>query len=314
MKNNNLVVKTNKRIKNFGLALGGGGARGFSHIGALKAFEEHNITFDYIAGTSVGSIVGACIAAGKTADEILEIALALRERDIRKNFLPLAPSKTDGIENILKNFLGDIEFDDLKIPFTAVAVDIKRGEEAHITKGNLAKAVAGSCAVPGIFTPVEFGDMLLFDGGLSNTIPTNVPKLNNCQVTIGIDINSTRGSGTESKKYFELLGASIGVMMKSNTIKGYLNADIMIKPALQEFKSSSLFGAREMYEEGYRATIEKIPSILKLFARKKQRSFTRIFPFKAKNKKQKKKASNIKNVKGQNNTSNAKEDCKTKKS
>lgn len=275
MKRNHLIVETTRKVKKFGLALGGGGARGFSHIGALKAFEEHNIKFDYIAGTSVGAIVGASWAAGKTADELLELALTLKERDIRKNYVPLTPSKTDGIEKLITDNLGDIEFSDLKIPFCAVAVDIKTGKELHITEGNLAKAVAGSCAVPGIFSPVEFGEYLLFDGGLMNTIPANVPKLNNCQITIGIDINSTRGSGAKSKKYFDLLGASIGVMMKSNAIKGYLNADIMIQPNLKEFRSSKLAGAQEMFDEGYRATKEKIPEILKLFAKRKEKKGNR---------------------------------------
>ncbi len=279
MKRNQIIVETKRKVKKFGLALGGGGARGFSHIGALKAFEEHNIKFDYIAGTSVGAIIGASLAAGKTADELLKLALSLRERDIRTNFVPLTPSKTDGIEKILIENLGDIEFSDLKIPFCAVVVDIKTGTELHITKGNLAKAVAGSCAVPGIFSPVEFGEHLLFDGGLINTIPANVPKLNNCQITIGIDINSTRGSGAKSKKYFDLLGASIGVMMKSNTIKGYLNADIMIQPNLKEFKSTKLAGAQEMFDEGYRATQEKIPEILKLFAKRKEKKGRGFFKF-----------------------------------
>lgn len=279
MKQSNIIVETKRKVKKFGLALGGGGARGFSLIGAIKAFEEHNIKFDYIAGTSVGAIVGASVAYGLTADELLEIALSLKERDIRKNFVPLTPSKTDGIEAILTNNLGDIEFSDLKTPFCAVAVDIKTGKELHITKGNLAKAVAGSCAVPGVFTPVELEDHLLFDGGLINTIPANVPKLNGCQITIAIDINSTRGSGAKSRRYFDLLGASIGVMMKSNTIKGYLNADVMIQPNLKEFSSARLAGAMEMYEEGYRATKEKIPEILKLFAKRKEKKVGRFFNF-----------------------------------
>lgn len=279
-----IVVKTNKRkIRKFGLALGGGGARGFAHIGAIKAFEEAGIKFDYVAGTSIGSMIGAAYCMGKTADEILAYALTLKEKDIKTSKIPLTPSKPDGLEKVVKNFLGDLDFSALKIPFTAVAVDIRTGEEVHITEGSLPKAIAGSCAVPLIFYPVEFGDMLLFDGGIQNNIPSNVPKLNGCEITIGIDINSTRGSGTDSTNYFQLVGQAIGVMMKSNCIKGYLNADIMIQPDMKRFKSTSLNGALQMFEEGYLATKARIPEIMELYKKRKdKKSFWSFLKFKKK--------------------------------
>lgn len=281
-----IVVKTNKKkIRKFGLALGGGGARGFAHIGALKAFEEAGIKFDYVAGTSIGSLIGAAYCMGKTADEILAYALTLKERDIKTSKIPLTPSKSDGLEKVAKNFLGDINFSELKIPFTAVAVDIRTGEEVHITEGNLAKAIAGSCAVPLVFYPVEFEGKLLFDGGLQNNIPANVPKLNGCEITIGIDINSTRGSGTDSSNYFHLVGQAIGVMMKSNCIKGYLNADIMIQPDMKRFKSTSFDGAVQMFEEGYLATKARIPEIMELYSKRKvKKSFWSFLNFKKKGK------------------------------
>ena len=279
-----IIVKTNKKkIRKIGLALGGGGARGFAHIGALKAFEEAGIKFDYIAGTSIGSMIGAAYAMGKTADEIMAYAITLKEKDIKTAKIPLTPSKTEGIEKVVKNFLGDVDISELKIPFTAVAVDIRTGEEIHISEGNLAKAIAGSCAVPLVFYPTEFGDKLLFDGGIQNNIPANVPKLNGCEITVGIDINSTRGSGTDSSNYFHLVGQAIGVMMKSNCIKGYLNADIMIQPDMKRFKSTSFDGAIQMFEEGYLATKARIPEILELYNKKKtQKSFWSFFKFKKK--------------------------------
>ncbi len=277
-----LIIKTNKKkVKKFGLALGGGGTKGFALIGALKAFEEEGLKFDYVAGTSVGSMVGAFYCAGKTADEMLQYALTLKEKDIKTSKIPFTPSKTEGLERVVMNALGNIDIKDLKIPFCAVAVDIKTGEEVHIEEGSVVKAVAGSCAVPGVFYPVQFGNYLLFDGGLQNTIPANVPKLNSCEITIGIDINSSRGSGTDSTSYIQLLSQSISVMMKSNTIKGYLNADIMIQPDLKKYKSSKLAGAMEMYEEGYRATKERIPEIKELFSRRKEkkRNFFKFLKF-----------------------------------
>lgn len=264
-----IVVETNiKKLKKIGLALGGGGARGFAHVGALKAFEENNIKFDFIAGTSVGALVGAFICAGKTSGEILDIANGLSKNDLRTNKIPFMPSKTTGIEELIIEELGDINIEDLPMPLCIIAVDVKTGQEIHISKGNLAKAVAGSCAVPGIYSPVEFEDYLLFDGGLQNNVPSDVPKLNNCEACVAIDVNSTRGQGTNSEKYFDLLKASIDIMMKSNVIKGYLNADIMIPIDLKAYHSSSLDGSEEMVKIGYETTNLYIKKIKDLFRKR----------------------------------------------
>lgn len=258
-----------KKFHKIGLALGGGGARGFSYIGVIRAFEEAGIKFDYIAGTSVGSIMGAVYANGMTSDEIESIASNLREKDIRTNKIPLMPSSTDALERLLIDNLGDINIEDLKTPFCAVAVDMVSGNEVDITSGRLCKACAGSCAVPTVFSPVEFEDKLLFDGGLQNTIPADVLRKLGCDAVVAVDINSTRGNGTDSKKYIDLLITSVGIMMKSNAIKGYMNADIMIKPDLKRFSAKKVAGMEEMIMEGYDATMAMMPEIKELFKRKK---------------------------------------------
>lgn len=264
-----LVAPKLKKYRKIGLALGGGGARGFALIGAIRAFEEENIKFDYISGTSIGSIVGAMVSYGLTSAQMQEIATKIRVKDIRTSKIPFMPSSTEALENILINTVGDINIEDLKTPFCAVAVDMVSGNEVDITTGRLCKALAGSCAVPTVFSAVEFEDKVLFDGGLQNTIPADVLRKLGCDAVVSIDINSTRGNGTNSKKYIDLLMASIGVMMKSNAIKGYLNSDIMIKPDLQRFSASKTDGMLEMIEEGYKATKAMMPQIKELFRRKK---------------------------------------------
>lgn len=251
-----------------GLALGGGGARGFAHLGAIKAFEEFGIKFDYIAGTSAGSVVGACYAAGMTYDEIYEAAKTIKEKEIRTSKIPLFPSKTEGIENLMKRTVGDINIEDLKIPFSAVAVDLKTTKEVCISKGNLAKAVAGSCCVPGVFIPVEFEDMLLCDGGLQNTIPADVPRYFGCDYVIAVDCHKTRGYGTTSSKIIDVLSCSIRILMKGNAVKGYVNADIVIQPDTKRFKATKTDGIDDMIEEGYRATVDLIPQIKDLIKKK----------------------------------------------
>ena len=264
-----LVAPKLKKYRKIGLAFGGGGARGFALIGVIRAFEEENIKFDYISGTSIGSVMGAMLAYGMTSAEMQEIATKLRVKDVRKSKIPFMPSSTEPLENIIIDAVGDIDIKDLKIPFCAVAVDMRSGSELDMTSGRLCKALAGSCAIPTVFNAVEFEDKLLFDGGLQNTIPADVLRKLGCDAVVAVDINSTRGNGTASNKYIDLLMTSVGVMMKSNAIKGYLNADIMIKPDLKRFSASKTDGMFEMIEEGYLATKELMPKIKELFKRKK---------------------------------------------
>ena len=255
-----------KKPKKVALVLGGGAARGLAHIGVIKALEEHNISFDYVVGTSVGSLVGAFYAAGLTSAEMIEYAKTMKTKDIKSGLIPFVPSKTDGIKNVVVNALGNIDITDLKKHYCAVAVDVKSAKEVHFVKGNLAEIVAASCAVPGVFLPVEYEDYVLYDGGLSNNLPSNVPKIVfGCDAVIAVDVNSTRGYGTDSTKYIDTIMASIRIMMKSNSLKGYLNSDLIIQPDLKRFKSTKLNNIDEMIMEGYNATIfqmEKIKNIL----------------------------------------------------
>ncbi len=268
-KKRDIPVK-NKKVK-LGLALGGGGARGVAHIGVLKAFEENGITFDFVAGTSAGSIVGAMYSFGKTPEEMLKIARTLDVKDIRKSKF-FMPSKTDGIEDLIKQNLGDVDVSQSKIPFSAIAVDLISSREIAFTRGNLSKVVAGSCAVPGVFVPVEYEDMHLSDGGLQNNIPSDVPRHFGCDYVVAVDVNSTRGYGTSSLKVLDVILATIRIMSKSNCNKGYLNADIVVAPSMKEYKSTKIDDIDAMYAEGYQAGLEAVPKILELISKKPKKA------------------------------------------
>ena len=256
-----------KKIK-IGIAFGGGGAKGMTHIGVMKAFEEYGLDFDYVAGTSVGSIMGAAYAYGMKSNEILKIAKSMKTSDIRTSKVFFMPSKTEGIESMMRENFGDINIEDLKKPFSCVAVDMKSTKELCISHGNLAKAVAGSCCVPGIFQPVVFQDYLLCDGGLQNNIPANIPRFFDCDYVIAVDCNSTRTYGTESTKTLDIISCALRVLMKSNSIKGYLNADLTIACDTKKYKATELQGIDEMVEIGYRNTIDMMPEIMKIFSGK----------------------------------------------
>ena len=253
------------------ISFGGGGARGFTHLGAIKAFEEFGIKFDYVAGTSVGSLVGAFYSAGYTYKEMYEICKTIKEKDIRRNIIPFTPSKPDGIGEIITKNLGDINIEDLKIPLSVIAVDIKSTKEVCFSKGNLAKAVMGSCAVPLVFQPVVYDDKILCDGGLQNTIPADIPRHYGCDYVVAIDVNKSRTYGTESTKLLDVLSCSIRILMKSNAVRGYVTADVVIGPETKRFKSTKTEGMDDMIEEGYKTTIDMMPKIMELFKRKTKR-------------------------------------------
>ena len=268
-RNENRVLTKHKKVK-VGLALGGGASRGLAHIGVIKAFEENNIDFDFIAGTSVGSVIGSMWASGKTASEMIDIAKSVKVKDIRRSKF-FMPSKTKGIEELIIENIGDVDIANLQKPFAAVAVDLITAQEVAMTHGNLSRAVAGSCAIPGVFNPVEFNNMHLIDGGVQNNIPSDIPRYFDCDYVVAVDVNSTRGGGTESLKLIDILKTTIGIMNRANSIRGYIDADIVIKPSMAKYKSTKLDEVDAMIAEGYRAGLDSIQSILELISRKPKR-------------------------------------------
>ncbi len=264
-----------RKVK-IGVAFGGGGARGFTHLGVIKAFEEFGLKFDFIAGTSAGSLVGAFYANGFSYKQMYDIVKNIKEKDIRRNLIPFTPSKLDGVEEIITNNLGNLKIEDLKTPFAAVAVDIKSTKEIVFAKGNLTKAVLGSCAVPGVFQPVLYDDMILCDGGLQNTIPSDVPRYFGCDYVIAVDVNKSRTYGTDSTKILDVLSCSIRILMKSNAVRGYVDADLVIAPETKRFKSTKTDGMEEMIEEGYKATIDLMPQIIAIFNKKRKHKIKNI--------------------------------------
>ncbi len=265
-----IEYKKNSKVK-VGIAFSGGGARGFVHIGAIKAFEEAGIEFDAVAGTSAGSIIASFYAAGYTSEQFVKVAKTIKPKAIRNSKLFFVPSSTTGIENIITDNLGNVNISSLNKPLAIVSVDLISGNEVIFTKGNLAKAVAGSCCFPGVFNPVDYEHMHLVDGGLKNNIPTDTLKLFDCDYIIAIDVNPTRGGGTDSVKLTDVLAASLSIGTMSNSVRGYMFADIVIKPDTKRFSSLKANDMEGMIEEGYKAAKLMIPDILKLISIKPKR-------------------------------------------
>ncbi len=272
-------LNINRKVK-IGLALGGGGARGIGHIGALKAFEELGIKFDYVAGTSAGSIAGCFYAFGKTANELESFVKSIKRSDVFHFSVPfIKPAKPERLEDLINEALGDITvFSELKVPFTAVCTDLKTGKEADFDYGNVAKVVSGSCAVPGLFSPVVYEGMHLVDGGLRNNVPADVVRRMGANVVFAVDVNHLRGTGTDSLSTISVLSSTIGIMMQAKVDSTMGQADLIFKPALEEFSPLKFDSVDEMIKIGYdtvMANKDKIKKMLELNPKNIGKHFTK---------------------------------------
>jgi predicted acylesterase/phospholipase RssA len=196
-----MSVHNNSKI---GYALGGGAARGFSHIGVLKVLEEHNIFPDIIAGSSIGALIGALYASGAKVSDIEQFALRLDLK--RLVFLADLTIPTSGliggrrIVSLLKSILGDLTFSQLRCDFACVATDINTGEQVVLRDGSLLEAVRASISIPGIFTPVRIGGRYLVDGGLVNEVPVSVCREMGAEYVIGVNVIPDPRKMTSSSK------------------------------------------------------------------------------------------------------------------
>jgi len=190
-----LAKYKNKGLK-IGLALGSGSARGLAHVGVILALEAYNIPIDIIAGTSIGSVIGGLYASGATTRQLEEVALSIKKSKTLFLIDPVFPHSGlisgDRIEKMLNQFaIKDKTFDDLKIPFAAVATDVESGAEVILNQGKVMDAVRASISIPGIFTPVKYQDYYLVDGGVVDPVPVDVVKMMGADIIIAVSLAKT---------------------------------------------------------------------------------------------------------------------------
>ena len=175
-----------------GLVLGSGSARGLAHIGVLKSLDKHKIKPDFIAGSSIGALIGGIYAAGIPVDELEKIAVDIDSKTVAKFFIPgfsvSGLFKGNTITKLLHNLLGDINIEELKIPMSITSTDILTGQLMTINSGNLVEAIRASISIPIIFTPVEYGNGFLVDGGLLSPVPIDVVKQKGKYFTIAVNV------------------------------------------------------------------------------------------------------------------------------
>jgi len=253
-----------------GLALSGGAARGNAHVGVLRAFAENNIRIDCVAGTSAGSIVGGALASGMPLDEIEEFGRRLRWRDIgRVTMSRLGIQSNERLEQYLRARLPICRFEDLQIPFAAVATELNTGAAVVMRDhGDVPFAIRASCAIPGWYVPVtdEKGRQLV-DGGLVAVIPSTVARALGADIVIAVDVN---GAGATfigpSSSVIGVLFQSMLVVQKTASHYQLQSSDLVIQPNVGNIRWDEIGRADELIAAGYEAGLESIPRIRELIA------------------------------------------------
>lgn len=248
--------------KKAALVLGGGSARGFAHIGAIKVFEREKINFDFVVGTSIGAFVGATYALGGDMAKAENAALKFNVRESLDFMLPptMGLIKGNYIYSIIKEFVGDKKFSDLKIPMAVVATDIEKGKEVVFTEGPLAEAVRVSCSYPGIFSPQRIDGQLLVDGGIINTVPVSVARRMGAGIVVAVDVGFCVQVG-EIKSIFGIILQAFQITGDELNRYQAMQADIVIKPDLKGINQLEFDSAKITIEKGEIAALEKIKEI-----------------------------------------------------
>jgi NTE family protein len=274
-----------------GLALEGGGALGLAHIGVLQWFEDHHIPIDYIAGTSMGGLVGGLYATGMSPEELRDLVqqqnwdviiggrtqyqnLSFRRKEgLRaypnslvvglKNGLTLPAGLNAGQEISL---LIDREtlpysrlasFDQLPIPFRCVATDLVSGQEVVFSQGSLARAMRATMSIPGLFAPVRDGDKVYVDGGLLRNLPSDVVRKMGADVVIAVHLETAPVKPEDIQSLFTVLGRSVDVVVHENEIRGLAGADLIVNVNLRDFNSLDYPKSKLIIEKGENAAQEK---------------------------------------------------------
>jgi len=247
-----------RKVK-IGLALGGGAARGFAHIGVIKALEANGIMADVVVGTSAGSVVGALYAAGNNAGALQKMAYEMDEAAISDWALPLFGSKSGvlkgvALQSYVNKAVGNRPIEKLKLPFGAVASDLKSGQPILFARGNTGQAVRASSAVPGVFQPVTIGSRTYVDGGLVAPVPVRFAKEMGAEFIIAVNI-STQTEAQAAVSSLEVIMQTFSIMGQRINQYELRDADVVIQPPLGNMASNDFASRARAMQAGEKATL-----------------------------------------------------------
>jgi len=245
--------------KTIGLALSGGGARGPAHLGVLRVLERERIPIDVVAGVSAGSVTGALYCAGVPLDAMVHAVSGFSWHKISSLTMPL-----DGLvsfaklESFLTQWIGDVWFSELQKPFAVGTTDLLTGRPIIFTTGRVAPLVRASCSIPGLVTPLAYGDYWLVDGGISCNLPSQAARALGADIVIGVDLLKPyvrRNFGVPG-----IASTALEIMVRQSG-GGLQSADVLVSPALDNKTYSRFSRAREMMELGERAMEAALPKL-----------------------------------------------------
>jgi NTE family protein len=250
------------RRPTLGLALGGGFARGISHIGVLKVLEEENIPVEYVAGTSVGAIIGAAYCGGMTAAEMAEMGRALRLAD----FARLTLSRygfydTDRMVRFFARVLKKQTFEELTIPLAITATEFRTGEAVVFTKGALADPIRASCAYPGMFLPVEIDGRSYIDGMLAYAVPTTPLRGMGADCVIGVYLSARWHNARPPRHVFEVIGQCFSIAQAKLSDSWKKDANLVIEPDVSGFSYDCFERTPQLIAAGEAAMRAALPQV-----------------------------------------------------
>jgi len=241
-------------FEKLGIALGGGAALGAAHVGVLKALFEQGVKPEFISGTSIGAFVAAHVAFGTSIDDLEKIATDLDWLDItglKLSKLGILSNERLG-QSVLDQF-GKVDIQDADIPLSMISTDISTGEKVVLNEGPLYKAVMASTCLPGVFTPVEWDNMLLVDGVLCENVPVSPLREKGAKDIIAVDLTTNR----EYKRPDDIVDVLVNTfdIGLNNMIKQQISDDniFMIQPKLSAYNKADTSQTEKLIEEGYEA-------------------------------------------------------------
>lgn len=257
--------------KKLGFVLGAGGSRGVAHIGFLEAMEENGIKPDFISGSSMGSVVGGCYAAGMTPDEMKTAIFDLKKSDLLD--LTVNPVRSQALfkskkmHSKIEEYLGKKTFKDLKIPFSCVAVDLITGEPVYLD-GDMpvAEAIAASSSIPGVFKPVKKDEKLLVDGGLRERLPVDLVRQMGAEAVVAVDVLGELRIEEKPYNLITVLFRTLDIYDSGVTelrLKKH-KPDILIRPDMGNISQYKFNKFPVAYEAGYDSGIKYAEKIKKL--------------------------------------------------
>ena len=252
-----------KRAPKLGLALGGGAARGFAHVGVIQVLEEAGIKPDLVVGTSAGSVVAAFYASGKDGAQLQKAAETMEEATITDWTVPLlgrGMMRGDGLARYVNKQTGNRRIEDFKMPLGIVATDLKTGEGILFQRGDVGTAVRASSSVPSVFEPVRIGNREFVDGGLVSPVPVRYARQMGAEYVLAIDISSPPESG-KTGDMFDILMQTFTIMGKSINKLELRDADLVVRPALSDVGSADFKARRRSIEAGRAAMLQALPQL-----------------------------------------------------